>query len=135
MNTYSITDNTSLHLPERTLDAMLLCFNLPEAIEEMKQECIWKSGTRSAVTLMKSAFMRIVQIALQSQSEIYFRQSGNVMSIQMLEGKLNFKTDSETIMLKQGSLMTIHEETKHSLIALEKSVFLLTVALCPMNHI
>jgi quercetin dioxygenase-like cupin family protein len=92
-------------------------------------------GERTAVTLMKSSFMRIVLIALHGQSEINFNQSGNVISVQLLEGKINFQTQNESVMLSKGSLVTIHEDTQHRLIAIEESVFLLTVAICPMEHV
>jgi len=135
MNNEPTADIFSLHTPDRMLDAALLCFEVPEAIEKLKAEDSWKMGERTAVTLMKSSFMRIVLIALHGQSEINFHQSGNVISVQLLEGKINFQTQNESVMLSKGSLITIHEDTQHSLIAIEESVFLLTVAICPMEHV
>ena len=135
MNNETIVDVFLLHTPDRLLDAALLCFELPEAIKKLKSEDTWKMGERTAVTLMKSSFMRIVLIALHGQSEINFHQSGNVISVQLLEGKINFQTQNESVMLSKGSLITIHEDMQHTLIAIEESVFLLTVAICPMEHI
>ena len=131
MNKEAGGDSLSRKNPHRLLDAALLCFDLPAAIEKIKQEEAWKMGERNSLTLMKSEFMRIVLIALHGQSEINFNQSGNVISVQLLEGKLNFQTADESIMMKKGNLITIHEETAHTLIAVEESVFLLTIALCP----
>jgi quercetin dioxygenase-like cupin family protein len=131
MNKEAGGDSLSRKNPHRLLDAALLCFDLPAAIEKIKQEESWKMGERNSLTLMKSEFMRIVLIALHGQSEINFNQSGNVISVQLLEGKLNFQTADESIMMKKGNLITIHEETAHTLIAVEESVFLLTIALCP----
>jgi hypothetical protein len=135
MKSEPIMDRFSLHAPDRLLDAALLCFELPEAILKLKAEDTWKIGERTAVTLMKSSFMRIVLIALHGQSEINFNQSGNVISVQLLEGKINFQTQSESVILSKGSLITIHEDTQHTLIAIEESVFLLTVAICPVEHV
>jgi quercetin dioxygenase-like cupin family protein len=135
MNNDPMSNTFSLHTPDRLLDAALLCFELTEATEKLKQEDTWKMGERTAITLMKSTFMRIVLIAMHGQSEINFHQSGNVISVQLLQGKVNFQTASESVMLKKGSLITIHEDTKHTLIAIEESVFLLTIAICPMNQV
>jgi quercetin dioxygenase-like cupin family protein len=131
MNKEFKRDALSRKTPQRMLDAAILCFDLPAAIEKMKQEESWKIGERNSVTLMKSSFMRIVLIALHGESEINFNQSGNVISVQLLEGKLNFQTQEQSLMMHLGSLITIHGETAHTLIALEESVFLLTIAQCP----
>jgi len=119
------------HTPDRLLDAPLLTFNLTDVVENIKQEDVWKMGERNAITLLKSAYMRIVLIALQEQTEMNFHQSGNMMSVQIIEGSVNIQTDKKTEQLKKGCLLTLHEETKHTLIAMEKSVFLLTIAICP----
>ncbi len=121
----------SFHTPDRVLDDQLLSFDLPEIIANIKGRAAWKMGKREAITLMKSSHMSIVLIALHGQTEINFHQSGNQISVQLMEGSANFQTDSQSVMLKKGSLLTIHEEMKHTLIAIEESVFLLTVAICP----
>jgi len=132
MKNESMRSELSLHAPDRLLDAPLLSFDLPKAIEKLKEEESWKRGERNAITLLKSDFMRIVLIALHEQSEINFHQSGNMISVQLLEGKVNFQTKKQSVMLKKGSLLTIHEDMKHTLIAVEESIFLLTVAICPV---
>ncbi len=127
-----LIDNTALfHIPDRLLDGPLLSFDLTEVIKKIKQENTWKIGERNAITLLKSANMRIVLIALHGQMEINFHQSGNMISVQLLEGKVNFQTEDQSVMLEKGSLLTLHENMKHTLIAIEESVFLLTVAICP----
>jgi quercetin dioxygenase-like cupin family protein len=126
MKNEPIQDALSFHTPDRMLDAPLLIFDLHEVVEKIKQEAPWKTGERNAITLVKSAFMRIVLIALHKKMEINFHQSGNVISIQIIEGKVHF----QSLILKKGSLLTLHEDTKHTLHAIEESVILLTVTLC-----
>ncbi len=117
----------SCHVPDRLLDASLLKFDLPKVIEKIINEDAWKTGDRNAITLVKNEYMRIVLIALHKKSEINFHQSGNLISIQLIQGELNFKTDSQSVILKEGGLLAVHEDMKHNLIALEESVFLLTI--------
>jgi quercetin dioxygenase-like cupin family protein len=125
----------SLHIPERLLDASILNFDLQEVIEKIKQEDPWKRGERNAITLQKSKCMRIVLIALHAQKEVNFHQSGNLVSVQIIEGKVDFQTENQSVIFKKGCLLTFHENIKHSLKAVEDSVFLLTIAVCPVNSI
>jgi quercetin dioxygenase-like cupin family protein len=119
------------HTPDRVLDAPLLTFDLTDVVNLLKQEDVWKMGERNSITLMKSTYMRVVLIALHEQTEMNFHQSGNMMSVQIIEGSVTIQTDKKTEQLKKGCLLTLHEETKHTLIAMEASVFLLTIAICP----
>jgi quercetin dioxygenase-like cupin family protein len=121
------------HIPDRLMDAPLLKFNLEEIIEKIKKEDLWKMGERDAITLLKSAYMRIVLIALHEQTAMNFLQSGNMISVQIMEGSVTIQTDKKSAILKKGSLLTLHEDTKHSLIAMEASIFLLTIAICPAS--
>lgn len=122
---------SNLHRADRLLDAPLLTFDLPRIISKLKQEDIWKTGERDSVTLMKSQFMRIVLIALHEEMEINFQQSDNVISVQLIEGEVNLITEHQSALLTSGSLITLHEEMEHTLIAMKESFFLLTVAISP----
>lgn len=117
------------HVPDRLMDDSILSFDLPALTEKIKQEDVWKKGQRNAITLLKSADLRIVLVALHKNGEINFKQSGNVLSVQLLEGNLNFKTGNKSILLKKGSLLTLHKNLSHTLIALDESVLLLTISI------
>jgi quercetin dioxygenase-like cupin family protein len=131
MKNDSLENAPSLHVPDRLLDGPILTFDLDQVIEKIKQEETWKMGERNAITLMKSANMRIVLVALHEQTEINFHESGNLISVQMIEGNVNFQTEERSVMLKKGNLLTCHEDTSHTLIAIEESVCLLTIVVCP----
>lgn len=115
------------HIPERTLDDQILVFDLAKTIERIKQEDPWRKGDRNAITLLKNGSLRIVLIALRSQSEINFNQSGNMLSVQLIEGSAHINMKNQWAILRKGALVTLHEDVKHSLIALEESVILLTI--------
>jgi quercetin dioxygenase-like cupin family protein len=130
MSDKSINSLPSLHVPGRILDNNLLVFNLPEEIEKIKLENTWEKGERDAITLMKSSNMSIVLIALHDKMEMNFRQTNNLISVQLIEGKMNFQTEKQSGTLNKGSLLALHEDLQHTLIAIEKSIFLLTIAVC-----
>lgn len=118
----------SYHTQETSPDASLLTFDMPEVMEIMKRKEGWKTGERNVITLLKDPCMKIVLIALQGQSEINFHQSGNLVCVQLIEGEVNFQTKEQSVMLKKGNLLTFHANLRHTLIAIEESVFLLTIA-------
>jgi quercetin dioxygenase-like cupin family protein len=126
-------NSTAYHTREKLRDAPLLKFELKEVIDEIKEEDIWKMGEINTVILLKSSYMRIVLIALHEQSEITFHQSSNLISLQLIEGKLDFQTEKQSVILQQGSLLTLHEDCKHTLVAIKESVFLLTIIICGDN--
>ncbi len=121
------------HIPERSLDDPLLLFSFTEIIGKIKNEDAWKKGDRNAITLLKNPCMRIVLIALKNAAEINFHYSGNLASVQTLEGAVNFQTANDTSLLKKGGLLTLHEQVEHTLTALVESVILLTIVVCPAN--
>ena len=130
MNVLPFQTELPIHNPERLLDGPLFIFDLPSLMEKIEHEQNWEDGQRNAITLMKGNSMRIVLIALRSGAEIDFRQSDNLICLQLLKGKLEFSTETETVALEQGHLITLHENTQHSIIAISEVIFLLTIGNC-----
>lgn len=113
--------------PQRILDAPILTFDLKLATERLKHEDMWLRENHNSITLMKNNRMRIVMMALRRKAEIKPHEARSIVSIQVLEGKINLITESDTITLKRGNLLTIHANIKHSLLALKESVILQTL--------
>ena len=114
----------------RLLDGPLLVFDLPSLMEKIKNEDSYQKNHRNAITLLKTDSMRLVLIALQEGADIDFRQSENLISLQILKGKIEFHAEKETTVLDQGQLLTLHENIQHSLIAASETMFLLTIGNC-----
>jgi quercetin dioxygenase-like cupin family protein len=130
MGKHESTENEiSFHVPNRVLDDTLLDFDLTLVIEKLKQEEKWKKGLRDAITLVKNAGMKILLIALHKQMELNCHETGNLLSVQVMEGIINFQTDNQSVILKKESLLMFHENTKHTFIAIEDSVILLTISI------
>jgi quercetin dioxygenase-like cupin family protein len=125
-NVSTISD-ASCHVPERELDGALLTFDLKDIIENMKQEPAWKTGERNTMTLMKNPDMTIMLIALHSGARFNSREADKVASGQLIEGSATFQTNSESLSLKPGMLLTFHEKAGHTFVALEDSVLLVTI--------
>lgn len=127
MNPMSPQTKKSVRNTERLLDGPLLVFDLPSLMEKLKLDDVGEKSNRNAITLLKSDNMRLVLIALRAGAEIDFRQSDNLISLQLLKGKLEFIAENYKVVLEQGQLLTLHENIPHSLTAVNETIFLLTI--------
>ena len=112
---------------ERTIDAALVTIDLFSSIEQITNEKVWKSGDRNAITVFKTNGMRIVLIALHKGAEMIKHKADGMISLQVLKGKLEFKTDEQSIKLNEGQILALHDNIPHSVVAKKKSIFLLTL--------
>jgi len=85
------------------------------------------NGPRNAITVFKSERLRIVLIALHAGAEMPTHTAEGMISVQVLEGHLRFGTQEQTLQLTQGQLVALHDRIPHSVLALEESLFLLTL--------
>jgi quercetin dioxygenase-like cupin family protein len=104
----------------------LQTFDLQSAIQKIKKKDTWKSGSRNSIQLLKTPELTIILLGIHKNTEIGTHQANGRISVQVLEGELEFKTDSESVILKKGGLLSLAKNTKHSLKATEETFFLLT---------
>lgn len=112
----------------RILDALMVPIDLNQFIDQIRDEKTWKTSDRNAMTVFKTTGMRIVLIALHKGTEIAKHKAEGVISVQVLEGRIRFVSDEGSTDLSQGMMVTLHKGIGHCVVALEKSVFLLTIA-------
>ncbi len=113
---------------DRILDAEMVVLNLNRAQEQIKSESAWQNSDRNAITLFKNDGVRIVLIALHAQAELKAHKAPGIITVQVLDGDIKFKTDKQAAELGKGEMLTLHAGITHSVYALTDSVFLLTVA-------
>ena len=119
---------------DRLLDAQMVIMDLSEFREKIKDEKTWKEGERTAITLFKSDSMRVVLIALHAGSEMKTHTAPGIISVQVLSGRINFRTEQRTAELSEGQMLTLHAGIPHSVLAYEESSFLLTMAIQSKNE-
>lgn len=112
---------------ERLMDAPLVTIDIPEFIKKIKDEPAWKNNDRNAMTVYKTNGMRIVLIALHKEAELSRHTADGIISVQVLDGKINFNTDDKTVELEKGQMIALHKGLHHSVKAIKESVFLLTL--------
>ncbi|HSK14260.1 MAG TPA: hypothetical protein VK907_13660 [Phnomibacter sp.] len=134
----SIGDNGKLQThprPDafRELDAPLMQFDLQAETENIKQEGNWVAGNQSAKTLMRSDDLRIVLIALHQDNEMKMHETGSPLTLQVLEGSIQFETLQDSTILHMGALISLHACVQHNVIAKERSILLLTLLNMPSD--
>ena len=113
---------------ERIIDATMVYVNLPHYINQIKQEEAWHKNDRNAITLLKTSFLRIVLIALHKGAILKKHIVPQMISVQVLEGKMQFITDVQTIELVAGDMIALYDGIAHTVVATEETVFLLTLS-------
>ncbi len=112
----------------RVIEAPLVGINIPEFIEIIKREPTWKDSDHNSVTVFKSERMRIVLMGLHKGGQLKPHKANGVISVQVLEGSIEFVTEEDKVTLRKGQMIALQENITHSVVALEESFFLLTLA-------
>jgi quercetin dioxygenase-like cupin family protein len=114
---------------DRDLNAPMVTMDLISLQAQIKNEESYRNGDRNAITIFKSDGMRIVLIALHEGAEMKTHKAPGMISVQVLEGNIIFKTEQETTDRTAGQMLVLHTGIPHSVVAKTASVFLLTLAL------
>jgi quercetin dioxygenase-like cupin family protein len=115
---------------DRPIDLPMLEINIPEFIQQLKSEDTWNKYDHNAITVFKTDALRLVLIAMHQNAELPKHDSEGIISVQVIEGNIEFITDEKTANLRQQEMVTLHEGIPHSVRAVQESVILLTMARC-----
>lgn len=114
---------------DRMLNARLVEIDLNKFIAEIKQETTWAKSDRNSITVFKSNTSTIVLIGLHKNAELKEHTAIGNISVQVLEGKISFVAQPQTLSLSKGQMITLEANIPHSVTALEESFFLLTLVI------
>ena len=100
--------------------------NINELIANIKQEQLLKENSKNSTTIFEG--MRIVLIALGKGAELKTHSAAGVISVHVLEGKMQFSPAQQSIALETGQILALQKGVPHSVIANMETIFLLTLA-------
>jgi len=112
---------------DRAMDATLVTIALPSFIKRIKQESTWKDSDRNAITVFKTNGMRLVLIALHAGAEMKTHTADGIISVQVIDGRMKFNADNRSVELNTGQMLALHKGVPHSVLAIEETIFLLTL--------
>jgi hypothetical protein len=96
-------------------------------IGKLKQSHSWARGELNNMILLNSPEKQIVLTALHEKTEVESFQESDSISFQIIEGELRFNTRQESLLLKEGQLLTLSEKVKYSFTTDAETVLLLTI--------
>ncbi len=111
-----------------SVDLSRVLTGLQKLIADFK---ISHSGTKDDIDstiLLKTPGKQMVLTALHKGTEVYSFQSKDSITFEVIEGKLLFRTDSKITQLDKGQSLSLFDKIEYSLIALEETMFLLTIS-------
>ena len=112
---------------DRPVNGELVTIDLPMFKKQIKEELTWKSGKRNVSTVFKTNGLRIMVIALHKGTEMARHTADGIISVQVLEGQMQFNTDGKSVELSEGQMLALHERIPHSILAVKETIFLLTL--------
>jgi quercetin dioxygenase-like cupin family protein len=114
--------------PEKNniLSETLSEMNLNELIVDLKNENTWQNNDRSVKTIFKSDALTLILVGLHKNAMLNPHHANGAITVQVLEGKIHFKTDQKTTLLEKGQMIALQEKVEHSAEAMADSFFLLT---------
>ncbi len=112
----------------RTLDAPILRINLPDYIRQIRTEAAWENGDRNAITVLHSAHMRIVLVALKEGAEMSRHAIDGALSIQVFTGRLWVETDAQSFSIDDEEIAALQPGLQHYIFAERETLLLLTLA-------
>ena len=117
------------HIPMKaeSKDPQLTELNLSEFIAQIKSGKSWISSDRGSATIFKSDTMRMVIMGLHANAELKAHKANGMICVQVLEGKMEFSTDRQSVSMGKGQMIALDENVMHSVKAVEESFFLLTL--------
>ncbi|OCK49694.1 hypothetical protein BA768_08650 [Chryseobacterium sp. CBo1] len=114
---------------ERVLNASMVEINVNDLLKQIKAEKTWAENDRNSMTVFKSDTMRILIIGLHQNAELKPHTAAGIISVQVLEGQIEFSTELQNTILDKGQMIALHENIPHSVKALTDSFFLLTLSM------
>jgi quercetin dioxygenase-like cupin family protein len=104
----------------------LVQFDLQREIADAEAKKPWSSGIHSK-TLIKKHDFRVVLIIMEPGARMDEHHADGTISLQVIRGRIQFRTQGKTHSLKAGNLLMLGASIKHDVEAQEDSAFLLTI--------
>ena len=112
---------------ERAVDAPVIEIDIPGYIKRIKREKAWDKNDRNAITVFKSDKLRVVIVGMRKKAEMTTERPENTFSVQVLDGRIKLHTAEKTVELREREMFVIHANIPYKIVAVKKSLFLLTV--------
>src|SRR6202171_3289336 len=119
-----------------TLSGSVLQFNLASELDQLHRDESWLHPTgRSSKTLVKHPDLRIVLIAMKTNTHMHEHTAAGRLSVHSINGHIRVHLPEQVVDLPAGHLLALDQCVPHDVEALEDSAFLLTLSWPPATKI
>jgi quercetin dioxygenase-like cupin family protein len=113
---------------QRSLTDPMMMFQPMRELAELRQDESYARSGRLGRTLARSGRLRVTLVALNAGIEVGTHHADSPMTIQLLEGRIGFRTESGDHELNAGEVLFFGPGDAHDIRALEESALLLTIS-------
>ena len=113
-------------LGDRIIDAPLVLIDLKKYDQQLTEENGWKKNDRNSITIYKTDGFTLVLSRLQAGTVLMDNLSGGLITIQVIEGSIDFTVSTGSIHVQELQLITIHPGIMHTIRAVENTLILIT---------
>lgn len=108
--------------------------DLPQLAAQLRKEPLPAHRGHRQMTIYHHEPMAVVLFVFEQDGELKDHQANGVVTIHLIEGAVQVTTSAQTYDLSPASIIALAPGVRHSLLAKQPSVVLLTVCLEPTEH-
>lgn len=112
---------------DRPLTGAHLDFDLAEQVAELRQDENYVRSGRVGRTLVKEGDLRLTMTVLAEGAEVSTHHAAEPMTLQVLQGRLQYRTAGERFELAAGELLFFGPGHARDILALEDTALLLMI--------
>ena len=110
---------------ERLIDAPFVFVDMPKYIDQLKHEDSWDKNDRNGINVYKTEGITIVLTCLHKDAMIEKNTVDGWLTIQVIEGSVDFTVKEKKLDLTKNQLITLHPGVEHTIRARKEAVLLL----------
>ena len=111
---------------DRIIDAPYVFIDTQNFIDQLKHERSWEKNDRNGITVFKSEKLAIVITALRANAFVQDYAVNGFLTIQVLEGQVDVKTNDKNLSLTAGQSIVFHPHLSHSILSVSDAVIMQT---------
>ena len=111
---------------EGIIDAPFVFTDLKTFSKQVREEDAWKRNDRNEITVYKTDDFTMVLTWLHKGALIMDNLLGGLVSMQVLQGAIDFTVESGKTRVEKKQMITIHTGIMHTIMAVEDTLLLIT---------
>lgn len=127
MEVQTLRSNTLVY-DDRLMNQSLVTIKLARLVDNLKLDLLESENNLHSIVLLNRKEKKIVLMAMNEAVEVESFQADDSLIIQMIEGKAQFQSRKQLVVLTGGQLLKVKEKIPYSITAMEEAVIMLTIA-------